>query len=165
MTPDPARTLNAIGMPAVSLVLAYVYQLAFYELPCPQFLLQRVGFVAVGVGLGLNLLYGSRPQHYAMVLVAALNGGSVSVRQIMLHIAPETGHYGSLVLDLHYYTWAAICFFVILLGTAIMLIFDRQYVDDRRLPEGEREAIRTEIERLGGQVKDEYPVPVAPKES
>ncbi|SHE91203.1 Disulfide bond formation protein DsbB [Ruegeria intermedia] len=134
MTPDLSRTLNAIGMLAVSLVLvlAYVYQLALYELPCPLCLLQRVGFVAVGVGLGLNLLYGPRPQHYAMVLIAALYGGSVSVRQILLHIVPGTGHYGSPVLGLHYYTWAAICFFLILLGTAIMLMFDRQYVDDRR---------------------------------
>jgi len=136
MTPDLSRTLNAIGTLAVSLVLvlAYVYQLALYELPCPLCLLQRVGFVAVGVGLGLNLLYGPRPQHYAMMLIAALYGGSVSVRQILLHIVPGTGHYGSPVLGLHYYTWAAICFFLILLGTAIMLMFDRQYVDDRRAP-------------------------------
>lgn len=129
MTPDLSRTLNAIGMLAVSLVLllAYVYQLTLYELPCPLCLLQRVGFVAVGVGLGLNLLYGPRPQHYALMLLAALFGGSVAVRQILLHIVPGTGHYGSPVLGLHYYTWAAICFFLILLGTAIMLMFERQY--------------------------------------
>ena len=37
MTPELSRTLNAIGMLAVSLVLllAYVYQLKLYELPCP----------------------------------------------------------------------------------------------------------------------------------
>ncbi|MGV6805569.1 MAG: disulfide bond formation protein B [Ruegeria sp.] len=129
MTPEMSRTLNALGMLAVSLVLvlAYVYQLTLYELPCPLCLLQRVGFVAVGVGLGLNLLYGARPRHYALMLIAALYGGSVSVRQILLHIVPGTGHYGSPVLGLHYYTWAAICFFLILLGTSIMLLFDRQY--------------------------------------
>ena len=49
------------------------------------------------------------------------------MRQILLHIVPGTGHYGSPVLGLHYYTWAAICFFLILLGTAVMLMFDRQY--------------------------------------
>ncbi|WP_120635210.1 disulfide bond formation protein B [Ruegeria sp. EL01] len=134
MTPELSRTLNAFGMLAVSLVLilAYLYQFKLDELPCPLCLLQRVGFVAVGVGLGLNLLYGSRPQHYAIVLIAALFGGSVSVRQILLHIVPGTGHYGSPVLGLHYYTWAAICFFLILLGTAIMLLFDRQYVEDSK---------------------------------
>ncbi|MES0861135.1 disulfide bond formation protein B [Ruegeria sp. SCPT10] len=130
MTPELSRTLNAIGMLAVSLVLAlaFFYQLVLYELPCPLCLLQRVGFVAVGVGLGLNLLYGARPQHYAIVLIAALYGGSVSIRQILLHIVPGTGHYGSPVLGLHYYTWAGIAFFLVLLGTSIMLLFERQYV-------------------------------------
>ncbi len=137
MTPELSRTLNAIGMLAVCLVLAlaYGYQIALYELPCPLCLLQRVGFVAVGVGLGLNLLYGPRPQHYAIVLLAALFGGSVAVRQILLHIVPGTGHYGSPVLGLHYYTWAAICFFLILLGTAAMLMFQRQYASE---PDTER---------------------------
>ena len=132
MTQDLSRTLNALGMLAVSLVLAlaFVYQLTLDELPCPLCLLQRVGFVAVGVGLGLNLLYGARPQHYAIMLLSALFGVSVSVRQILLHIVPGTGHYGSPVLGLHYYTWAAICFFLILIGTAIMLLFERQYSDD-----------------------------------
>ncbi len=129
MTPELSRTLNALGMLAVSLVLllAFFYQLKLYELPCPLCLLQRVGFVAVGVGLGLNLLYGARPRHYGVMLLGALFGGSVAVRQILLHIVPGTGHYGSPVLGLHYYTWAAICFFLILLGTALMLMFDRQY--------------------------------------
>lgn len=132
MTPDLSRTLNALGAFAVSLVLilAYAYQFSLDELPCPLCLLQRVGLVAVGVGLGLNLLYGARPRHYALMLLAALYGGSVSIRQILLHIVPGTGHYGSPVMGLHYYTWAAICFFLILLGTAIMLMFDRQYTSD-----------------------------------
>ncbi|MTH96837.1 disulfide bond formation protein B [Roseibium sp. RKSG952] len=129
MTPELSRTLNALGTLAVSLVLvlAYFYQLKLYELPCPLCLLQRVGFVSVGVGLGLNLLYGARARHYALMLLGALFGVSVAVRQILLHIVPGTGHYGSPVLGLHYYTWAAICFFLILLGTSIMLMFEKQY--------------------------------------
>ncbi|WP_299896366.1 disulfide bond formation protein B [uncultured Ruegeria sp.] len=131
MTPELSRTLNAIGMLAVCLVLAlaFFYQVVLYELPCPLCLLQRVGLVAVGVGIGLNLLYGARPQHYAIMLIAALYGGSVSIRQILLHIVPGTGHYGSPILGLHYYTWAGIAFFLVLLGTSIMLLFDRQYAD------------------------------------
>lgn len=124
-----SRTLNALGMLAVCLVLifAYIYQFVLYELPCPLCLLQRVGFVAVGFGLGLNLLYGARPRNYAFVLLAAIFGASVSIRQILLHIVPGTGHYGSPVLGLHYYTWAGICFFLIILGTSFMLLFEGQY--------------------------------------
>jgi disulfide bond formation protein DsbB len=129
LTAESSRTLNALGMLAVCLVLilAFAYQFALYELPCPLCLLQRVGFVAVGFGLGLNLLYGARPRNYALVLIAAIFGGSVSIRQILLHIVPGTGHYGSPVLGLHYYTWAGICFFLIILGTSIMLLFEGQY--------------------------------------
>jgi disulfide bond formation protein DsbB len=129
LTPETSRTLNALGLLAVCLVLilAYLYQFMLYELPCPLCLLQRVGFVAVGFGLGLNLLYGARPRNYALVLIAAIFGISVSIRQILLHIVPGTGHYGSAVLGLHYYTWAGICFFLIILGTAIMLLSEGQY--------------------------------------
>lgn len=129
LTFETSRRLNAVGMLAVCVVLvaAYFYQFFLYELPCPLCLLQRVGFVAVGFGLGLNLLYGPAPRHYALVLVAALFGISVSVRQILLHIVPGTGHYGSPVLGLHYYTWAGICFFLIILGTSIMLLSQHQY--------------------------------------
>ena len=126
---ETSRILNALGMLAICLVLivAYFYQFFLYELPCPLCLLQRVGFVAVGFGLGLNLLYHPRPRHYALVLIAAIFGVSVSIRQILLHIVPGTGHYGSSIFGMHYYTWAAVVFFLIILGTSIMLLFERQY--------------------------------------
>lgn len=129
LTAETSRTLNAIGMLAVCLVLilALFYQLVLYELPCPLCLLQRVGLVAVGFGLGLNLLYGPRPRNYALMLLAAAFGVSVSIRQILLHIVPGTGHYGSPVFGLHYYTWAGIAFFLIILGTSIMLLSEGQY--------------------------------------
>lgn len=145
LTLERARTLNALGMLAVCAVLigAYFYQFLLYELPCPLCLLQRVGFVAVGFGLGLNLLYGPRPRHYALMLIAAIFGISVSIRQILLHIVPGTGHYGSPVLGLHYYTWAGICFFLIILGTSVMLLSQSQY---------ETETPQAETPRFGGNM-------------
>jgi len=128
-----SRTLNALGLLAVSGVLAaaYAYQFALDELPCPLCLLQRVGLAAVGYGLCLNLIYGARPHNYGIILIAAIYGGSVSIRQILLHIVPGTGSYGSAVLGMHYYTWAGICFFLIIAGTAVMLMFEGQYDDVR----------------------------------
>lgn len=130
MSPEVSRALNAIGLLAVCGILlgSFYFQLAWHELPCPLCLLQRVGFVAVGFGLALNLIYGARPSHYGVMLVGALYGGAVAVRQVLLHIVPGTGSYGSPVLGLHYYTWSAIFFFLILAGTALMLLFDRQFV-------------------------------------
>jgi hypothetical protein len=83
--------------------------------------------VAVGFGLCLNVLRGPRPHHYGMMIVAAVLGGSVSMRQILLHIVPGTGSYGDAFLGLHFYTWAGLAFFCIILGSGIMLLFDGQY--------------------------------------
>lgn len=132
LTPQTARMLNAIGLLGISaiLVAAFVDQFVNFDLPCPLCLLQRVGFVAVGFGLGLNVLIGPRPRHYAMMLIAAVFGGSVSIRQILLHIVPGTGHYGDAFLGLHFYTWAGVAFFLIIFGTAVMLLFEGQYERD-----------------------------------
>jgi len=139
VAPHPSRTLSAIGLLVVCglLIGAYYFQFARDELPCPLCLLQRVGLAAVGFGLSLNLIYGAKPHHYGLMLIGALYGGSVSVRQILLHIVPGTGSYGSPVLGLHYYTWAGIGFFLILVGTAIMLLFEGQYKGLRDEPSHE----------------------------
>lgn len=129
MDTQASRTLNALGLLVISGVLAaaYAMQFALDELPCPLCLLQRVGLVAVGYGLCLNVLAGPKPHHYGIMLIAAVFGGSVSIRQILLHIVPGTGAYGSPVWGLHYYSWAGICFFLIILGTAVMLLFEGQF--------------------------------------
>jgi disulfide bond formation protein DsbB len=129
MTPEISRSLNALGLLVISGILlgAFYFTLVWGELPCPLCLLQRIGFVAVGFGLALNLIYGPRPSHYGIMMIGAIYGGAVAVRQILLHIVPGTGSYGSPVLGLHYYTWSAIFFGLILLGTALMLLFDKQF--------------------------------------
>ena len=131
MHPDFARLLNALGLIAVSVLLAigFYFQLARNELPCPLCLLQRVGIAMVGFGLVLNIVCGPRPSHYAIMLISALFGISVAVRQVLLHIVPGTGTYGSPVFGLHYYSWSVLLFFGVLIGTAFMLFFERQYVD------------------------------------
>ena len=136
LAPETSRNLNALGLLAICLVLAMTFydQLAHSDLPCPLCLLQRLGFVAVGFGLCLNVIHGPRPRHYALMLIAALFGISVSGRQILLHIVPGTGSYGEPFLGLHFYTWAFVCFFLVLLGTAIMLLSEGQYRTEGRVP-------------------------------
>jgi disulfide bond formation protein DsbB len=69
------------------LVLAFADQLWFRDLPCPLCILQRVGFIAAGFGIALNLMFGPRPSHYGLAIVGAVAGGVVSARQILLNIA------------------------------------------------------------------------------
>ncbi|MVT74258.1 disulfide bond formation protein B [Bradyrhizobium cajani] len=99
------NTLGLLGISAI-LVVAFTYQLALGELPCPLCLLQRAGFIATGMGFLFNMRFGERPSHYAMILVASLVTGFISIRQVSLHLAPGDPGYGSTLFGLHFYTWA-----------------------------------------------------------
>jgi disulfide bond formation protein DsbB len=131
MTPEVSVRLNALGLLAIVGILAFAFadQIIYGDLPCPLCILQRAGFVAAGFGLALNLRFGPRPSHYAMTMLGAVTGGSISLRQIALHVVPGSGSYGNAFLGLHFYTWAFILFGLIVIGTAVMLLFDRQFGD------------------------------------
>ncbi|WP_425105611.1 disulfide bond formation protein B [Ancylobacter sp.] len=135
LTPDLSRLLNALGLIAVGAVLlvAFYDQFVGGELPCPLCILQRAGFVGVGVGLALNLKFGPRPSHYALAILSAMAGGAVAARQVLLHIVPGTGTFGAPFLGLHFYSWALLLFIVIIAGCALLLLFDRQFEPAPRL--------------------------------
>ena len=123
------RALNALGIIAICLVLAFALADQFYmrELPCPLCLLQRVGFVAVAIGLLMNVVLGSHMAHYGFSVVAGLCGGAAALRQVSLHVIPGTPAYGEPFLGLHFYTWAFILFGTIIFGIAVLASFQAQY--------------------------------------
>jgi disulfide bond formation protein DsbB len=136
VTADLSRLLNALGLVVVDtiLVLAFVDQLWFRDLPCPICILQRAGFIAAGFGIALNLIFGPRPSHYGLAILGAMVGGIMSADQVLHYIVPGTGSYGNAILGLHLYTWALIGFVLIVVGSAVMLLFDRQYEPAGPLP-------------------------------
>ncbi|MEO1986381.1 MAG: disulfide bond formation protein B [Martelella sp.] len=117
-------TLNALALLAISIVLLFAFyaQFAYGELPCPLCLLQRAGFVMVGVGLALNVILGVAPGHYGLMILGALSGAVPALRQVALHVVPGTGAYGDPFLGLHFYTWAFLVFALVILGSAAMLV-------------------------------------------
>lgn len=129
MPGDVAKLLNALALMAVDtvLALAFVDQLWFSDLPCPLCILQRAGLTAAGFGLALNVIFGPKPSHYGVTILGAAVGGAVSMRQILDHIVPGTGSYGNAIFGLHLYTWAFIAFALMIIGSAIMLLDDRQF--------------------------------------
>jgi disulfide bond formation protein DsbB len=131
-----ARNLNALGLLAVTLVLAaaLVLQLTLGELPCPLCLLQRVGFVAVGFGLLLNVRFGPAPLHYGLVILGALFGAAAAARQVLLHIVPGSGAFGSPLLGLHLYSWCLLLFLVVIAGIALLLLMEGQFERNRAWP-------------------------------
>ena len=136
MTANLSRLLNALGLLAIDavLLLAFADQLWFHELPCPLCILSRAAFIAAGFGIALNLVFGPQPSHYGLTLLGASAGAAISIRQILLHIVPDTGSYGSPVFGLHLYSWALIIFGLMVVGTGLMLQFDRQFTQVEPVP-------------------------------
>jgi disulfide bond formation protein DsbB len=129
LTADLSRLLNALALVALDtvLVLAFADQLWFRDLPCPICILQRAGFIAAGFGLALNLIFGPRPSHYGLAIIGAMVGGVMSADQVLHYIVPGTGSYGNAIFGLHFYSWSLIAFAVVVAGSGVMLMFDRQF--------------------------------------
>ncbi|KGP63020.1 hypothetical protein EP47_12905 [Legionella norrlandica] len=107
------------------LIFAFADQFLFHALPCPICILQRVCYVAVGLCFMMNLKLGIRASHYGLMLLAAILGLSISIRQVYIHLMPGDPGYGNLFWGLHFYTWSVIIFSVIILLIAIALILER----------------------------------------
>ncbi|OLP42415.1 disulfide bond formation protein B [Rhizobium oryziradicis] len=124
-----SRFLNAVGLLAVSLVLvvAFFDQIVYGDMPCPLCILERVGFLGAAFGLALNLKFGIRPSHYAVMMLSAFFGAVISARHTLLHIVPGTGTYGDAIMGLHFYTWAFVVYALIILGGAVLMLFDSQF--------------------------------------
>lgn len=115
---------NVIGAAGITVVLliAFGLQFALNELPCPLCALQRVALALCGFGFLLNLRFGVQPLHYGLSILAALFGFVAGARQILLHIVPGTGTYGSALFGLHLYTWSALFFAAVIAGVALLMI-------------------------------------------
>jgi disulfide bond formation protein DsbB len=118
--------LNVIGV-IVILIVTLFYQYALYQLPCPLCLLQRLGFIGIGLGYLFNLLNGFRSSHYAIIYLSALFILISSQLQIFLHIAPGDPGYGDILLGLHFYTWAYIASLYFIFSTSLLLFVEHQF--------------------------------------
>lgn len=80
-------------------------------------------------GLSLNIYFGFKPQHFAVVIIAAIIGCMFSMRQVLLHICPDPGNlgYGTPIFGFHLYTWGVFIFGASILGSAIFLFFSNSF--------------------------------------
>ena len=136
MNPRLAVRLNALALYAISavLLLAFYWQIAYGELPCPLCLLQRVAFTALAIGPVLTLRHGPSPSNYGLVIIAALMGAAIAARQILLHILPGDPGFGSTLAGFHFYSWAFLGFAAAILAAAVMLTFSKQFAPDAQSP-------------------------------
>jgi disulfide bond formation protein DsbB len=126
-----ARGLNVFAVLAIGgiFLFAFYWQLVRGELPCPLCLVQRLGLLGAGLGFALNVRFGSSESHYGVVIVSALVGGAAAARQILLHIVPDTGSYGSALYGWHFYTWALVAFVAIAAFAGLLLFIEAQFVE------------------------------------
>ena len=126
-----ARILNVVALLVVCGVLLFVFywQLVWNELPCPLCLVQRMALVGVGFGFLLNVRYGSSESHFGVIVASALVGGAAAGRQMLQHIVPGTGAFGSTLYDYHLYTLAFVLFAATLAVVAALLFIEAQFVE------------------------------------
>lgn len=125
--------LNVLAI-CVPLIGAFGEQFIDGELPCPLCILQRMGMMLCALGPAYIIMQARRGEvttadfatGYGMSIVAALAGGSVSARHILLHIMPSDRGFGAPVLGLHLYTWAFVIFCTTILVAGLNLVFARE---------------------------------------
>ena len=124
MNRNQLTLLNTLGLLCMTdiLLIGFILQFALNELPCPQCLLQRVGFVMVAFGFMLNVVYGPQSRHYGIVLIGTLYGIATSLRQVSLHVNQSTPCYSSPIFGMHYYTWALVLFAATIFFVAVILM-------------------------------------------
>jgi disulfide bond formation protein DsbB len=114
---------SIIGLVGVLIILCAALFVQFFlgEQPCPLCELQRAAFIVIGLSLIMNVRYGNKASHWAMVILGGCAGAFVSIRQILLHITSQVG-FGDAFLGLHMYTWCLIGFSICIIGSALMLL-------------------------------------------
>ncbi len=126
------------------LVLLGAFGIQFFEgeLPCPLCILQRLGMMLAATGAAYILVRwksgalsaADYMTGHAMIILAALGGSFVSVRQDLLHIMPGDPGYGDPVMGLHLYTWALVVFVCLIGSSAICLLFSNWFLEGRARP-------------------------------
>lgn len=123
------NAIDALGL-AFLLLVAFILQIGFHELPCPLCLLQRLGILAIAFGFLLNVQFKIRPIHYTLSLISAMLTAAISVRQIFLHVIPGDAGYGLPLLGIHLYTWVFLLCVGIIIYIAIIFSIVPQYEYD-----------------------------------
>lgn len=120
----------------VVLLAAFGVQFIKGEYPCPLCMLQRMAMVLATLGpayiiartRGGDVSLRDYATGYGLGIVAAVAGGLISTRQVLLHVVPPDPGYGEPVMGLHLYTWALVTFVTVIVFCGISMIFADELV-------------------------------------
>jgi disulfide bond formation protein DsbB len=121
------RLFNVMTVLAITLFSAMVitYETILRGIPCSLCFLLHLGFLFIAFGFLLNLRFGLRSEHYAIVLFSSLFTNLVALRLISLRPIIDT-KFSSLLFGLHLTTWSFIISLLIMMTTIIILGWPRQ---------------------------------------
>lgn len=122
------KNLQALWIIVYCLIISTAFSLQIFmnEEPCPLCYLQRVAMLLICSAASMNLIVGIRISHYALAIIGILLGGTVALRQILLHICPGFPVFGTPFWGLSLYTWSFLTFVGSLILIAILLTFYRK---------------------------------------
>lgn len=126
-----ARWLNILSiLIAIAVMTMAITQQVGYGMPPSELgVLQRSALVGVCMAPILNLLFGMRPQHYALSLVAAVVGIMASGKEIIEHASGQlTVDPNEIVLGRPIYEWALVIFLVAIIGVAVFLLWIKSWM-------------------------------------
>lgn len=100
--------LNSLFIFVLSAILlgAFFIQIFQNESPCSLCLLQRIGMLGMAASAFMNIVYGPKPFHYGGILLFAILGGFIALRQIALHVCPDHPVFGKPFWGISLYTWS-----------------------------------------------------------
>jgi len=118
---------------AAALLGGFWVEFVWAEAPCRLCLLQRMCMMLAGMGPVWILAHRQTEnavivwaQGFGISILASVLGMSISLRQILLHIAPYDPGFGSPVLGYHLYSWAFFIFGTVLVCSGGVLLLARQ---------------------------------------
>ncbi|MGB4323912.1 MAG: disulfide bond formation protein B [Candidatus Nanopelagicales bacterium] len=132
-----ARWINILGIGFVIFVIsaAISQQYGYGMSPSSLGILERSALVGVAFGLILNLMMGMRPNHYGVILLAAVVGCAASGKQIIGHANGDLKLDPNEVVFGHaYFEWAFVVFLGAIVACALMLLWTKSWLSlDRGL--------------------------------
>ena len=127
MVENSLRNVHALWIMVYCLIISTAFGLQIFESeePCPLCYLQRVAMLLVCCGALMNLVFGFKPKHHGLIVLASLFGASVSIRQILLHICPTFPKFGVPFWGYSLYTWSFLTFASSLLLVSLLLFVSK----------------------------------------
>ena len=128
------QRLNALGAIAAAAVIggAMFFEFTQDQEPCSFCMMIRFCFTGIAVGALLNVRWGIRVSHYAVMLFSAVLGIVICFYDIVSSYPPISSWGSTPFMGLHLPTWGFIAFVAATALIALLLMFDRQFAERPR---------------------------------